>query len=371
MISFKSLPWLNPQHHHCFNLFAVRSYVCPSACHSPKKKVVFLGSPKVAANILDQLFIASQTESSLFEIAAIVTQPPAAKGRGQKLLPSPVAELALEKNFPESKIFWPQKAGEESFLQKLADLGPDLCITAAYGNILPKRFLKIPKQGTVNIHPSLLPLYRGAAPVQRAIQDGVDETGVTVAFTVRAMDAGPIITSKAFDVDNHIKAPELLEFLFDEGVRLLLRELPSILDGSAAQNAQEQDHTKATHAPKVTADEAWLDFGKPAVVLHNKVRAFAEWPGTKAKFELLNESQEVTQDLVLKIITTKPHNDLVIENSRENHGPVVRQQKSSLFVSCGCESTLEIVELQPPGKRVMKAKDFVNGLQGKELRVAC
>lgn len=312
---------------------------------------------------MDRLLVAAQVEASIFEIAAVVTQPPAAKGRGQKLLPSPVAEVALNKNFPGSKIFCPQKAGEEFFLEQLSDVGPDLCITAAYGNILPKRFLEIPTYGTVNIHPSLLPLYRGAAPVQRAIEDGVQETGVTVAFTVRAMDSGPIIASEAMDVDEHIKAPELLQLLFEKGVQLLLRELPSILDGSAAEKAQDQDHARATHAPKVTVDEAWLDFSKTAAVLHNKVRAFADWPGTKAKFQVLNPSGAI-QNLDLKIITTKVHDGLLDEKH------VVKQDSSSLIVSCEGNSSLEILELQPPGKRVMSAKDFINGLRGQQIRVA-
>lgn len=367
--SLKALSFLKP---YPATLFALRPFsLCPSASLSTKKKLVFLGTPKVAAFVLDQLLVAAQVETSIFEIAAVVTQPPAAKGRGQKLLPSPVAEVALDKNFPESKIFWPQKVGEDIFLAQLSDVRPDLCITAAYGSILPKRFLEIPTYGTVNIHPSLLPLYRGAAPVQRAIEDGVHETGVTVAFTVRAMDAGPIIASEAMDVDEHIKAPELLQLLFEKGVQLLLRELPSILDGSAAEKAQEQDHARATHAPKVTVDEAWLDFSNTAAVLHNKVRAFADWPGTKAKFQVLNPSGAI-QNLDLKIITSKAHAGMGIEGSDgsldQKH--VVKQKNSSLIVYCEGNSSLEILELQPPGKRVMSAKDFVNGLRGQQITVA-
>ncbi|MCO5549224.1 hypothetical protein L7F22_002690 [Adiantum nelumboides] len=259
---------------------------------------------------------------------------------------------------------------QEAFLHQMSDLGPDLCITASYGNILPKRFLKIPVNGTVNIHPSLLPLYRGAAPVQRTIEDGAHETGVTVAFTVRALDAGPIIASKAMRVDDHIKAPELLHLLFQEGVQLLLRELPSILNGTAAQNAQEQDPARATHAPKVTVDEAWLNFDQPARVLHNKVRAFADWPGTKAKFQVVNTTGEATQDLDLKIITTKPRIDTSAERHLDHNRHLLRHEKSALLVFCGGDSVLEILELQPPGKRIMSAKDFSNGLRGQQLRIA-
>ncbi|KAJ1284819.1 hypothetical protein BS78_03G234700 [Paspalum vaginatum] len=215
-----------------------------------KKNLVFLGSPQVSASVLDTLLAASGSPDSAFQVAAVVTQPPAAKNRGRKLMPSAVAQLALDRGFPEELIFTPERPREESFLSDLKEVKPDVCITAAYGNILPQRFLDIPLCGTVNIHPSLLPLYRGAAPVQRALQDGVAETGVSLAYTVRALDAGPVIACEMFSVDECIKAPELLAILFDIGSKLLINELPSILDGSAKEKAQPQDDSKATLAPK-------------------------------------------------------------------------------------------------------------------------
>ncbi|MBA0674362.1 hypothetical protein Goari_015965, partial [Gossypium aridum] len=174
-------------------------------------------------------------------------------------MPSPVAQYALDRGFPSDLIFTPERAGEETFLSNLRALQPELCITAAYGNILPTKFLNIPPLGTVNIHPSLLPLYRGAAPVQRALQDGVKETGVSLAFTVRALDAGPVIARERVEVDDQIKATDLLALLFSEGVpimlfddrsKLLICKLPSIFDGSAKVNAEPQDDSKVTLAPK-------------------------------------------------------------------------------------------------------------------------
>lgn len=192
---------------------------------SQKKQLVFLGSPQVSVSVLDTLFNASSAPDSLFE---------------------------------------------EKFLSNFRALEPELCITAAYGNILPSKFLKIPSLGTVNVHPSLLPLYRGAAPVQRALEDGMKETGVSLAFTVRALDAGPVIARESMEVDDHIKAPELLELLFGRGSELLIRELPSIFDGSARVKAQPQDDSKSTLAPKITPEESWLSFDQEASVLHNK-----------------------------------------------------------------------------------------------------
>ncbi|CAI0548238.1 unnamed protein product [Linum tenue] len=224
-----------------------------SAVSSQKKPLVFLGSPEVSATVLDSLFNASSKPDSTFE-----------------LMPSPVAQHALDRGFPSDLIFTPERAGEEAFLHSLKALQPDLCVTAAYGNILPTKFLNIPSMGTVNIHPSLLPLYRGAAPVQRALQDGVKETGVSLAFTIRALDAGPIIASKTLEVDDHIKAPELLDLLFSEGTKLLIHELPSLFDGAAKEKAEPQDDSKATLAPKITPEESWLCFDEEASVLHNK-----------------------------------------------------------------------------------------------------
>lgn len=350
-----------------FSPALVRGVCCSagsaSGSNASKQKLVFLGTPEVAAGVLDALLEASQAEDSLFQIAAIVTQPPAARGRGRKQLPSPVAARALERDFPAPLIWSPEKASEEGFLADLRALNPDVCVTAAYGNFLPSKFLSIPTHGTVNVHPSLLPLYRGAAPVQRALYDGVDLSGVTVAYTVRAMDAGPVIASERVNIDPNIKAPELLTDLFKRGTNLLLRELPAILDGSAKLKATPQDDSLATHAPKVTVEESWLSFQETAVAAHNKVRAFAEWPGAKAKFDIGSPDGEM-KTLDLKIITTR------VGNKGGGSDGVVKLVGDALVVPCGDNTTLEILELQPPGKKVMRAKDFCNGLRGQQILVS-
>ncbi|KAK9266020.1 hypothetical protein L1049_010758 [Liquidambar formosana] len=170
-------------------------------------------------------------------------------------------------------------ANNDMFLSKLRALQPELCITAAYGNMLPSKFLKIPPLGAVNIHPSLLPLYRGAAPVQRALQDGVKETGVSLAFNVHALDAGPVIACERLVVDDQVKVCMVLVSQFNYvGSKLLIHELPSIFNGSARVKAQPQDDSKATLAPKITPEESWLCFDQEAEVLHNKVSSgFFSW----------------------------------------------------------------------------------------------
>ncbi|XP_008457093.1 uncharacterized protein LOC103496854 isoform X3 [Cucumis melo] len=309
-------------------------------------------------------------------------------------MPSPVAQYALDKGFSSDLILTPERAGEhavrvyeeyfynvghqvyffhrrtlylyfDTFLSTLKALQPELCITAAYGNILPTEFLNIPALGTVNIHPSLLPLYRGAAPVQRALQDGVKETGVSLAFTVRALDAGPVIASEKFEVDEHIKAPDLLALLFLEGSKLLIRELPSILDGSAEKKAQPQDESKATKAPKIAPDEAWLSFDQEAYVLHNKVRAFAGWPGTRAKIVIVDEKSGRDDILEFKIITTRLNINC---SSQETQADEIRFVKDALVFPCGGTTPLEVLEVQLPGKKVVNASAFWNGMQGKKLK---
>ncbi|KAB1211272.1 Methionyl-tRNA formyltransferase [Morella rubra] len=357
----------------CFQASTFSSCSSSLSVCSKKKPLVFLGSPQVAATVLDSLLSTSSAPDSLFEVAAIVTQPPSRRNRGRNMMPSPVAQYALDRGFSSDLIFTPERAGEDMFLSNLKALQPELCITAAYGNILPSKFLKIPPLGTVNIHPSLLPLYRGAAPVQRALQDGVKETGVSLAFTVRTLDAGPVITCERLEVDDQIKlllanlrvlcsqAPDLLELLFSEGSKLLIRELPSIFDGSARVKAQLQDDSKATLAPKITPEESWLSFDEEALVLHNKVRAFAGWPGTRAKILVVDKKDGQHKILELKIITTRvcSHNTIAGNGVDE-----ITFAKGALAFPCGGCTALEVLEVQLPGKKVVSATAFWNGLRG-------
>lgn len=348
----------------CFNS-TTTAVAAASSTSSKKKPLVFLGSPQVAATVLDALFNASKAPNSLFEVAAIVTQPPARRDRGKKLMPSPVAEFALDTGFPSDLIFTPERAGEDTFLSNLRALQPELCITAAYGNILPTKFLNIPPMGTVNIHPSLLPLYRGAAPVQRALQDGAKETGVSLAFTVRALDAGPVIANETLEVDDQIKAPDLLALLFLEGSKLLIHELPSILDGSARLKAQPQDDSKVTLAPKISVEESWLSFDQEASVLHNKVRAFAGWPGTRAKVAIVDDENGRRNIVELKIITTRVCDHSIVQGDEADD---ITYVKDSLVFPCGRSTALEVLELQLPGKKVFRAAAFWNGLRGQKLK---
>ena len=282
-----------------------------------------------------------------------MTQPPGRSSRSGEDIPSPVHVTALANGIP---VLTPQTAKESQFLSDLAALEPDLCVTAAYGNYLPEKFLHLPKYGTVNIHPSLLPLYRGAAPVQRTLENGDKVTGVTLLYTVQAMDAGPIIASQSYPLDDEIKAPELLKTLFNLGAEILVKNLNLIFRGDFVPI--EQKHEDATHAKKISMTESFLDFTKQATILHHKVRAFAGWPGTKAVFEIDSKVIEC------KIVSTE-----VSENLRNLKPFEAFFDKNSIDICCGDNKILKIKEIQPSGKKVLSAKDFQNGLKEKILKI--
>lgn len=336
------------------------------------KKVVFLGTPEVAAMVLKDLIEASRRASSdhedgAWEVAAVVTQPGRPKGRRNKGVPqpSPVYTCAVSEGIPENMIFCPVKASEEEFISTMGALKPDICVTAAYGNYLPTRFLGIPRYGTLNIHPSLLPLYRGAAPVQRSLQDGVTKTGVTVLFTVKEMDAGPIVAQTEYAVPEDMQAPELLETLFKLGTQSLISCLPKVWNGTV--DVCEQDHDMATHAAKMEREEAYLDFSASSASLcHNKVRAFVSWPGTFHTFRLVNSNTQEQDSVEIKILETRV-SQKGTEYWKDNVDlkQVLYNGKDAMMVRCDDGTVLEILKLQNPGKKPATASDFNNGLAGR------
>ena len=279
----------------------------------PPKNVVFLGTPDVAASCLQRLYAASRTTlpTSCYNIVAVVTQPPAPAGRNKKLTSSPVQLAAEQLGLP---VLNPETAKDVDFLTALEAMAPDLCITAAYGNYLPKRFLATPKYGTVNIHPSLLPKYRGAAPVQRCLERGDPVSGVTVLFTVTKMDAGPILAQHQVTLTGDEKASDFLQAMFDEGAALLVGALPALFDGTAV--TREQDEALATAADKLSPLDARTDFAAAtARQVHNKCRGLAVWPGLWSTFQILagdgvgaglgsEEAWSAVEAQRIKIITT-------------------------------------------------------------------
>ena len=325
------------------------------------KRVVFLGTPDVAATSLQLLSDAAAAKTHDFELVAVVSQPPAPAGRNKKLTPSPVHVLAEQLKLP---LLTPETAKDEAFLSQLEALQPDLCITAAYGNFLPKRFLSIPKLGTLNIHPSLLPKYRGAAPVQRCLESGDAVSGVSVAETVLKMDAGPIVRQITVPLSGDEKAPDFLQQMFKLGTSALLEALPAYFAGTGPKQAQ--DDSQASAAPKLSVAEARVDFARMgAREVHNKCRAFAGWPGTWTALSLGGAPAERFKIVTTVLLAPQPGSwaqgqTAAVELVKEGGGDVLR-------VVCGDGSVLGIAELQPPSKKAMPAKAFVNGLRGASI----
>lgn len=327
----------------------------PDMADSSRKKIVFLGTPQVVVQVLKLLL----EKERHIQIVAAVTQPPARSARGKDLVPCPVHAAALEHGIP---VLTPESARDPDFIATLQQLAPDLCVTAAYGNLLPDEFLVIPAYGTLNIHPSLLPLWRGAAPVQRSLEAGDETTGVSVAYTVKAMDAGPVLVQKLRQIDSHIKAPQLLAELFELGAKALIDSLPAVFAGRAKATPQNPD--AVSRAKKITPEEGLLDFTQTALVLHNKVRAFAGWPGTRAQFVVDDLHMEV------KVLTTRmgaKEPDPDAPDAPDASGGGLSFAHDALRVVCGNGGVLEILELQMPGKRAMAAKDFWNGLRNRKV----
>lgn len=336
-----------------------------------KHNLVFLGTPEFAATVLKDLLKASLEPNSLFQIAAVVAKPSKAKVRN-KIQLSPVEVVAREYGLPNDRILLPDSAKEEAFLSSVAALSPDLCVTAAYGNMLPQAFLDLPRCGTVNIHPSLLPKYRGAAPVPRAIMDGLTETGVSLAFTVLKCDAGPIIAQQKVPLSPDIQAPALLHELFILGSGMLRDNLPLILSGQARSTAQAQDESQACHAAKMTKEEGLLDFSaESAQVLHNRVRALAGWPGCFATFKSADPETGAVEEMRLSVVRTRlgpASPDKALALSQAPGGCAFAGD--ALLVRCAGDSALEILEVQPLTRKPMGAKSFKNGLRGRQLSIA-
>lgn len=326
-----------------------------------------MGTPDVAAETLSTIREASLDPESCFEVSAIVTQPPRRrKKRKSTLEPTPVAALAEGWDIP---ILTPEKANSAAFLDELEDLKPDLCITAAYGQYLPKRFLATPPLGTVNIHPSLLPRWRGASPVQRSLEQGDNPVGVTLLYTVSAMDAGPILAQTTVPIDQDVTTTTLLPQLFQIGTQLLLHHLPSICNGTQSiDTATVQDEAMAVPAPLIHASEAeFRVWEASARTCHNRLRGFSLWPQAFLWLQVGDRPEPIkVKVLQTRVVEDDDGTDLVRDPTDVvDVGPT---KKSGLYVVCGDGSVLELLEVCPATRRPCRARDFYNGYRGEVIR---
>lgn len=329
------------------------------------KRVVFLGTPEVAATTLRKLH---EDSIGKYEIVCVVTQPPKRRRRKGKVEHSPVGIAAEELGLT---ILSPEKANDKEFLDRLElEMKPDLCITAAYGNFLPKRFLATPKLGTVNIHPSLLPRWRGASPVQRSLEAGDNPVGVTVLYTVSKMDAGPIIAQKdetIVDVNSDdATATNILPWLFEIGTDLLIKNMPDILSGKVTFTASiDQDESQVVQASMIDSSEAEMKpWTETATTLHNRLRGFSMWPGCFLYLQVGAGSKPTK----FKILESR-----LLENNKADNEPTdvlepSPNKKDGMRLVCYDGSVLEILRLQPATKKPVNALSFINGLQGRTVR---
>jgi methionyl-tRNA formyltransferase len=288
------------------------------------KKIIYFGTPVFAAEVLAFLL------ENKVPIAAVVTQPDRPKGRSHQLAPSPVKELAMKRAIP---IFQPEKASTEDFIQSLRDLNADLFVVVAYGQILSQKLLDTPPMGCINVHASLLPKYRGAAPMQRCLMAGEKETGIAIQKMVKQLDAGDVIATTVLPIPTEMTHGELDKALCDAAKPLLLSVIQKYDQGIPP--ATPQDSSLATFAPKVEGEQ--IDWSKPATEIHNLIRALSPKPGAWTTVSSGDERKK------LKILRTK----VVSEPGRGN-------------VPCN-PGYLQLVEVQPEGKKVMPAADWLRG----------
>lgn len=303
-----------------------------------RARIVFMGTPDLAATCLARLI-----DSGTLDVVAVVSQPDRPRGRRLHIQPTPVKAMALASNLP---VLQPDTARGPGFLDSLRELKPDLIAVAAYGQILPQTLLDIPPHGCLNVHTSLLPRYRGAAPIQWAILNGDRETGVTIMQIVPELDAGDIVTQASTPITADDTAQTLHDRLADLGADLLVQTIPDYLSGKlkpVPQNAGE-----VVYARKITKADGSVDWTRPAVAIWNQVRGLIPWPGAFTQVSI------DARPARLKLWQTK------LERESGPPGTILEADRNGIVVACG-DGSLRILELQPEGKRRMTARDFLAG----------
>jgi methionyl-tRNA formyltransferase len=306
-------------------------------------RTVFMGSPEFALPALRLL-------SERYPVVGVVTQPDRPAGRGRVLTPPPVKVLAEELGLP---VIQPRRLRQPEALEQLRSWQPELIVVAAFGQILRAEVLDLPAYGCINVHASLLPRWRGAAPIQAAILNGDEETGATIMLMDPGVDTGPVLAQRALAIEPGDTAGSLSERLAQAGARLLVETLPGYLSGEIVPRPQEELPGEPSYAPMLKKADGRLDFNRPAVELARQVRAFNPWPG--AFFEW--------QGQLIKV-----HRAWAIDPTRDPDSPALRPGGTGLYqdlpVIGASPGLLALEEVQPPGKVAMPAKAFRQGARG-------
>ncbi|MCP5523323.1 MAG: methionyl-tRNA formyltransferase [Verrucomicrobiales bacterium] len=309
-----------------------------AAPENNRHRIVYFGTAEFACPALVAL-----EQDPAFEVVGVVTQPDRPRGRQLHLHPSPVKETAGQLGL---EVWQPARCRAPEFLGQLAGLAPDCCVVAAYGQILPRPLLELPKHGCVNIHGSLLPKYRGAAPVQWALADGEPHTGVTIMRLDEGLDTGPMLASESTPIWPEDDAQSLHDRLATQGADLLLRTLRDYLAGILTPVPQPAEG--ASYARKITREDGRVDWSLPAEVVARRIRAFTPWPG--AFTFLPTDSRRL-----LKILSAEP-----LSRAGAIPGTVMKAGPESLLVACG-EGVLQIHEVQREGGRRLTVEAFLAG----------
>jgi methionyl-tRNA formyltransferase len=302
-------------------------------------RVVFLGSGAFAIPSFEALLEAGHA------VAALVTQPDREKGRGRVLAPPPLKPIAVHHGVP---VLQPRRIKEPEVLQSLRDLRPDVQVVVAYGQILPRAVIDVAPRGTVNVHGSLLPRYRGAAPIQWAIASGEKQTGVTTMFIDEGLDTGPILLQREVSIGAEETSPELESRLARVGAEVLLETLRGLENGTVVPRAQ--DHAAATVARILEKDDGRVDWARDAAVIAARARGFFPWPGAVTRHEGRD----------LKLVRVRPDAEEPTPGGPEP-GTVVAVDREGIVVVAGGGSRLRLVEVQPESRRAMDAAAFAAG----------
>lgn len=298
-------------------------------------KIVYMGTPDIAGVILKDLI------GSKHEVIAAVSQPDKPKGRGGKVSYTPVKEIALKAGIP---VYQPEKAKGDDFFEILKTLSFDIIVVVAYGKILPKRILDLPKHGCINVHASLLPKYRGAAPIQWSVINGEEKTGITIQHMAEGIDTGDMILKRELTLDKKETAGSLYDKLAVLGGQSLLEALTLIEEGRAVRQAQKEE--EATYASMLTKELGKVDFTKSALSIERLIRGLNPWPCCYCQLD----------GKTLKLWD----GDVLIEDYKGEPGEVVDIKKDAILIKTG-EGTLAVKELQLEGKKRMDAESFLRG----------
>jgi methionyl-tRNA formyltransferase len=306
-------------------------------------RIVYFGTPAFAVPSLTRL-----TESR-HPVVAVVSQPDRPSGRGRLVHATPTKTVAAAQGIP---VLQPLRLKDPEFLARLSEFEPDLGVVAAYGRLLPDALLALPRLGLINVHGSLLPAYRGAAPVHRAVIAGEPETGVTIMRVISELDAGPTFAKRRRPIAPDETSAQVEQALSELGADLLIEVIEWIAEGRAVETPQ--DDSQATFAPKLTKEEGQVRWDLPAGAIHNRVRGLQPWP--------LASTRVAGTRVLIHRTARVPHAEAALgDGDPLAPGTVVSAGADGIVVVCGDAACLRILELQPEGKRVMDARDFLAG----------